>query len=506
MSTAKQYQVYIPTGSGAADTFALLRSGDIIDLVDNELGPLQVEFYREMDTNRPIEYARYRNGEASELVLQVTEEAAKGIDRLRVSDCPLPVQRRLCGVGGHWQEVEHYGLVQYGQRGGSGLTAVGTDARDDLPAVRFPGTYRSGERYFWDKTEPIQYDKGVGDNNAPVGIVYCDEPGCENCGTGCQRLFALTTNGVDEWVLETSADGGHSWETVATGLAATAVGQAIYCYYGRVFLAFASGTVFYSDTPLVSGSWVAADLSDIPVAIPAARFIRFAHPRKSHIKVIYALYSAGGDTNGVAMSYDNGATWDDIVTAGVDVSDPTYYDIAAAGSWVAVIGVDGANGEISYSNDLGETFTTFEYNIGGNTTGVAIAMDLPNPFEVTEPVVYILSKSSAQARHILHKTSGDDLATSTDWTMKWAAALVSATPGSPQFNLYTTAAGYLLWVHIPNIAGGIAYILKSIDGGGSFVDMRQTITMDDASGDRFAVCPQDGNQAILLGGDITDEP
>jgi len=499
MTTSKQWQVYLPTGASAADTFALLRNGDIIDLVDNTLGPLVVEYGRSMDDNKPFEFARFRNGETSELVLQVTEEGAKGIDQLRASDCPLPVQRRECSAGGDWSQVEHYGLVQYGQRGGSSLTNNGTDSRDDLPAVRFPGTFRSGERYMWDKSQPIQYDKGSGANNAPVGIVYCDEPGCANCGTdGCQRLYALTTNGTNAWALETSKDGGHIWTAVATGLSATLVGRAIYCYYGRVFLSFSSGAVYYSDTPLVSGSWVAADKTGIPTTVPAAYFVRFAHPRKSHVKVLYALYYTSFE-NGIAISYDNGETWDDVRTA---ASGPNLYDIAAAGSWVAAVGVQSVNGSVVYSDDLGETFTTLSFNLGhGNTTGLAIAMDLPNPLESGAVTVYVLSRSVPTLRHEVHKFT--NFPAFADWTLKWSqAGLDTVAPGIPEFNLYTTAAGYLLWVHMPSLTDNMAYILKSIDGAASFVNMDKAISVHDDYGDRFAVCPNDGNKAILLGGDL----
>jgi hypothetical protein len=495
--TSKRFQVYLPTGARVADTFALLRDGDIIDLVDNELGPLQVEYFRDMNDNLPHEYARYRNGETSELVIQVTEEAAAGIDRLRIHDCPLPVQRRLCSAGGHWQEVEHYGLVQYGQRGSSSLTANGTDARDDLPAVRFPGTYPSGERYKWDKTEPIQWDKGSGASNAAAGIIYCDDPDCANCGDGCTRLYALSTNGTSNFIFSSSGDGGKTWATIATGLSA-ATGQALYCYYGRVFIAFAIGDVFYSDTPLVSGSWVEADLSDIPTGIPAPNLVRFAHPRKSTNKVLYALEYASGNNNGIARSEDNGATWQEVKARTVG---PVLYDIAAVGRWVVAVGISGTDGYVSYSDDLGETFTSFTYNIGGDTTGLAVGMDLPNPLKSGDPVIYILSKSATGSRHALHKVSGANLPTYADWTLKWAASPATVAPGNPHFNVYTTAAGYLLWVHMPSISPDIAYVLKSIDGGATFVDMQQVILMDDTYGDRFAVCSQDGNRAILMGGD-----
>lgn len=494
MKTSKQYQVYLPTGADPADTFVLLRNGDIIDLVDNELGPLQVEYYRDMDTNRQEEYARYRNAEPSEFVIQVTEEGAAGIDLLRASDCPIPVQRRECSAGGQWEKVEHYGVAQFGQRGSSALTANGTDARDDLPAVRFPGSYRSGERYKWTRKEVIEYDKGSGAGNAPVGIIYCDDPNCANCSTdGCQRLFAITTAGATS-VLETSADGGKTWATVATGLS-TSGWQALYCYYGRVFIAASGGAVYYSDTPLVSGSWLTADTSAIPAGIPAVNFTRFAHPRKSHIKILYAIYSAATFTNGIAVSYDNGATWDDVNTA---AAGPTYYDIAAAGSWVAAIGISGTDGAIIYSDDLGETFTAFTYNIGGNTTGLAMAMDLPNPLTSEGVVVYTLSKSATGGVHQLHKFN--NFVAFADWTVKWQDALVTFGAGSPKFDLFTTAAGYLVWMHLPN-AGGTAYIFKSIDGAGTFISLSRAVTVDGTFGDRFSVCPYGGNDAIVLGGD-----
>jgi len=492
--TSKQYQVYLPTGATAADTFALLRDGDIIDLVDNELGPLQVEYFRDMNDNLPHEFARYRNGETSDLVLQVTEEAAAGIDRLRIGDCPLPVQRRLCSAGGSWEEVEHYGLVQYGQRGSSSLTANGTDARDDLPAVRFPGTYRSGERYQWDKSEPITWNKGSGASNAPVGIVYCDDPDCGNCGDGCTRLYAVSSNGTTNFIFSSSGDGGKTWTTITTGMSA-AIGQALYCYYGRVFIAFANGDVFYSDTPLVSGSWVEADLTDIPTGAPIPNLYRFAHPRKSTNKVMYAIEYAAGNNNGIARSEDNGVTWQEVKarTAG-----PVLYDITAAGRWVVAIGDNGGDIYISYSDDLGETFTNTTFTIGGYT-GLAVAIELPNPLHAGNPVIYLLVKNSTS--HRLYKIDSDDLADSGKWVLRWADTLTTATPGNPQFNLYTTAAGYLLWMHLPQINPDVAHIWKSIDGATTFVDMEQALLADDTYGGRFAVCPRDGNKAILMGGD-----
>jgi hypothetical protein len=494
--TSKQYQVYLPTGAKAADTFALLRDGDIIDLVDNELGPLQVEYFRDMNDNLPHEYARYRNGETSELVLQVTEEAAAGIDRLRIGDCPLPVQRRLCSAGGSWEEVEHYGLVQYGQRGSSSLTNNGTDSRDDLPAVRFPGTYRSGERYVWDRSEPIQWNKGSGANNAPVGIIYCDDPDCGNCGDGGTRLYALSTNGTNAFVFSSSGDGGKTWATVTTGLSQDDT-NALWCYYGRVFISFGNGDVFYSDTPLVSGSWIEADLSDLPTPVNAAVLQRFAHPRKSTNKVIYATYYGSGASDGIARSEDNGATWIDVNTI-TSIGGPIHYDIAAAGRWVVAVGDDGGDIYISYSDDLGDTFTNTTFAIGGYT-GLAVAIDLPNPLHPGDPIIYLLVKNSTS--HRLYKVAGADLADSSNWVLRWAGTLTTATPGNPKFNLYTTAAGYLLWMHLPNITNDIAYVYKSIDGAATFADMQESLLHDDSYGTRFAVCPNDGNRAILMGGD-----
>lgn len=497
MPTSKAWRVYLPTGAGADACFAPLRTGDVIDLVDNELGPLQTRYRRNPDTNRPEEVARFRAAEPSELVIQVTEEAAEGVDELRAGDCPLPVQRRLCPAGGGWDLVEHYGLVQYGQRGSSSLTANGTDARDDIPTIQFPGTYASGQRYVWNKQPVRDYDKGSGANNAPVGIVYCDDADCPDCSNGCQRLFALFTNGTDEFTLETSNDGGQTWAAVTTGLSAAA-GYLIFCYHGRLFLGL-DDELFYSDTPLVSGSWVEADTAEL--AIVGLSFRQMLYPVGS-LKVLYLLYhGSGGFANGVARSRDNGETWEVVKAPAAGI---TSYQIAAAGTWLATVGVQGVNAHLFYSDDMGDSFASMTFTFGADTDGLSIAMELPNPLFPRHVVVYILARASTE--HRLYKFHGRNIATFSAWSEKWRQVLATSVLAFGQFVLYTAASGYLVWLGLLNQTANIVYIFKSPDGGCTWATLTKTsITADPAFGVKMAVCPRNGNRAILLGGEVPEE-
>lgn len=394
-NTAKDWRLYVPTGTGAFDCPLPVRCGDILDVVDNTIGIQQTSFQLDVRNGKYFSTYRHRTPQLSEMTVQVTEAGADAIDRLRDPSCMSYIQRRKYCAGSKgivdWDIVEHYSRVNYGERGLTSPTAQGIDVRDDIPTVQVQAFFEN--RTLLDKTPPYRrIIDGVEYPLQPIDTVYCDDPTCGYIGRtdirgdeefprnnppgdGCDTLFSLYAAlppAPDTFYLERSDDGGQTWTQITTDITTSFSPNMIHCYYGRLFIGFGEEVYFSDDAVFgTTSTWTRItafneprsigpiiDVTMIPLG-SGGKVIAMAHSRWG----LFALYDDGENANGITRCWEDRGDdlWEPVLPASADRG--TYFDIDVAG-YGTVIAASG-HGDDGFGNQVGEI--TFNYVFGSFT-------------------------------------------------------------------------------------------------------------------------------------------
>lgn len=498
------WTIHLPTGLGPLDGFAPLRCGDL-DSADDNMRLLPGSVYgRDIAVSgRREEIARVTDeSQVGSLSLSCTEEAASGLDRLRLIGCPFPIQRRSCGSGGAGMSAarfaingvvplyyEHYSAVNLGKRSLSQPTATGIDKDDDTPTVTMPGVF--GRRFPLTDKAPNSFDF---EDYVVMGVVYCYNPLCGDCVTPCERIYVLLRiqDGPSyQLSLQRSDDGGNSWTAVPLPGMEGVFGF-ITCYQGqRLFVGDSDGIVYWSDNPEGDEWYEAVNLNELLDGDWVLKMVTDGYG-------IFAIYgngsefgsgSGGPHYTGIARSLDNGLTWHIILEPDTLVTG-TIYDLAIGGKVVAIYGeTTGVIPQVLYSYDYGDWQTWTSYTSASLPLYGAIGVDNPNPFDSKRAWFYVMGMDNNADMQVWKASDPED------WTLILTVPLSISWLFS---QIFLDADGYIGWFHA-SATDGTSHTVRTSDGGNTFVDVTKEDTAVDEGEGRavLAVCPHDPDEAFL---------
>lgn len=499
---SRDWAIYLPVGLGFLDDFLPLRCGDL-DTAQDKMRTLPGSIYiRDIAASgRKQEIARVTDeSEVGTLSLSCTEEAAGGLDSLRVIGCPFPIQRRSCirsivptifltdsfsQANDVTAPYEHYAAVSLGERTLATPTAAGVDKNDNTPTVTFPGIF--SRRFPLTDKPPNGYDFG---DEIPQGIVYCYNALCGDCRRPCDKLYALVrveteVPGVTIMVLYTSEDGGNSWAVVPNIPEIRTATAFIFCYQGsRLFIGGEDSIVYYSDDPEGEEWYESIQLNNLLNSVWVTKMVSDG----------YALFAIVGENQyGVVRSVDAGLTWEYVIPLG---SPATGFieDIAIAGNVVATIGENvAAVPEIRYSYRFGDWQTWVTYTNAALPKKASIGVANPNPFDQDRAWFYLMGVDTSNDIQIWKADDPED------WRLIFESEF-AATIAWSFSQIYLDGDGYIGWFQACR-EDGATVTLRTSTGGNGFVEVSlkdtSNIGVEDTRQSVLAVCPADPDTAII---------
>lgn len=503
LRNSRNWTISLPTGFGPYDGFADLSCGDLDSAKDSmRMLPGSVYGRDVAVSGRNHELARVTDeSQAGSIALSCTEEAADALDMMREIGCPFPIQRRACRPSPTRPEnviyadtfylaldavtrYEHYAAVQLGERSLDRPTARGIEKSDGTPMVSMPGVF--SRRFQLTDKLPGDYDWG---EFVPMGIVYCYNPLCGDCGKPCDKMYSLVREQIDglttEMKLYSSVDGGNAWANIANIPEIRGEFAFIFCYQGsRLFIGEINGQVYYSDNPegeewydlislnnLLDNSWASKMVSDG-----------------------YAIFAIVGDANqtGVVRSVDMGITWEYVMPLD-NLTTGQIRDIAVDGNVVATYGeTAGGVAQVLYSYNFGDWQTWTSYTNVAMPENGAIGVANPNPFDENRAWFYIIGIDTGNNVEIWKADDPEDWAkiyeVDFDVLETW------------QFcQIFLDGDGYIGWFHACQVDGD-TLTLRTSDGGKTWVNvsLRQTSTDETDGRAILAVCPHNPDEGFVI--------